>query len=134
MIFNIATAALIYQKYQQNSSDVYIGYPEYALTVTDIVLNCVSVFVCAVAIPILMCIWFTRLNGSLSHNNEQDPKIRGWCNYVCAMILNGPFNIVYSAYVIDFYYSKQIVDQQLFNMSLAIIILNPIFIVLYLCL
>lgn len=133
MIFNIVTAALTYQKYQQNSSDVYVGYPEYVLTVTDIVFNCVSIFICAIAIPLICCCWITELNSSPSSNNKE-PRVRGWCIYICAMILNGPFNIVYSVYVIDFYYTHRLVDEQFFNMSLAIIILNPIFIVFYLCL
>lgn len=127
MILNIATAALIYQNYQQNASNTYVGYTEYTLTITDLVLNCISVFASFMVISVIICC----VGNGGRPKNEVDVKhmaIPG-----CLVLLNGPFNIAYSVFVIECYYAQRIVDEQLFNMSLAIIILNPIFLVIYLC-
>lgn len=118
MIFNIASAALIYQ---QNSSDAIIDHTMYALCMTDVILTLLSAFISIVLIP--CCI---SCDGPSSNPVfEANLMI-----FSCFTILNGPFNFVYSLTVVGHYNDQQTVTEQLFNMSLAIIILNSVFLAL----
>lgn len=125
MIFNIATAALTFQNYQQNASNTYIGSIEYGLTITDIVINCLIVFISVIVLPTIIHVVCESYKHDNNDNNEFVVSCKSLCFVTCIIILNGIFNIIYSITVINLYYTQQIVDKQLFNMTVSILVLNP---------
>jgi hypothetical protein len=103
MVFNIASAALIYQSYQQNSTTAIVTYTEFALSITQLVLVCLNI----------VGIW-----GLI---NKGVPVLISF-----SLLTIQCFNIAYSAYIIEYYNNHSTVTPFLNNIALAIIILNAL--------
>lgn len=130
MIFNIASAALISQSYQQNMSNDYIDYiayvdnTMYTLSVIDAVLIVVLGLFSFAVIPCLCsnagpagCLGCPIFEANLMV-------------FAFLIIIFGPFDFIYSLHVIKHHNDQLAVTEQLFNMSLAIMILNSAFFVI----
>lgn len=100
MVFNIASAGLVWTAHQQNSTNVVIDYTEYALSLTELILIIIE-WVCLLKSAEKVNIFF-----SLSLLTVQ------------------AFNIAYSSYTIEYFNSQNILPMRIINMSLAIIVLN----------
>jgi len=103
MVFNIASAALVYQSYQENSTTAVVTYTEYALSLTELIFVCINI------LGLIMLI------------EKSAPVILSYT----LLIVQG-FNIAYSAYIIEYYNGHPTVTPFLNNMALAIIILNSL--------
>jgi hypothetical protein len=107
MVFNIASAALVYQSYQQsyqqNSTAAAVTYTEFALSITELVFICLNIF---------LVIRLIQKGAQIILSYS--------------LLIVHCFNIAYSAYVIEYYNGNQIVTPFLNNVALAIIILNSL--------
>ncbi len=100
MVFNLASAALVYRDFQQNSTNAYVGEASFALSITELVL---------ISLEIL---WV----------------VLGWpatSPALCLLIVQ-VYNIPFSAFIFQYYNEHKLVDMQLSNMSLAILVLNSL--------
>jgi hypothetical protein len=106
MVFNIASAGLVWTAYQQNGtlvndiSTVSVTYTEYALSITEmvfIILGWLGLFQLAKKEHVVFSLTLLTVQA---------------------------FNIAYSAYVIEYYNSSSLLPMRIINMALAIIILN----------
>lgn len=122
MIFNLASAALIYQSYQQNITGVYINNTESVLCVVDIFLVCFSL-VGIIMSPICY-------NFRCRDHPNNPTSIANLFIFICVIILNGPFNMVFSSNVIIYHRKQDVVNELIINMTLAIMVLNPVFFIL----
>lgn len=104
MVFNLASATLLYQDYLRNSTTAHVTYTEYALSITEWVLIILSLYI------------------TFQRSKKRHVSISLFVFTVQV------FNIVYSANVVEYYNGSTVADQYLTNMSLAIIVLNSIFI------
>lgn len=118
MVFNIASAGLIWTAYQQNStvisdiSSVTVTYTEYALAITQMALIIFGwfIYVCKVTIAVYKEV-------ATGENTIVNP-----CS--CFLFIIQVFNIVFSVYLIIYHNSQSFLPMTIINMSLAIIILN----------
>jgi hypothetical protein len=106
MVFNIASAGLVWTAYQQNMtivsdiSSVSVTYTEYALSITEMVLILIG--------------WVGLLQLAKTVNIV----------FSLTLLTVQAFNIAYSAYIIEYYNSQALLPMRIINIALAIIILN----------
>jgi hypothetical protein len=104
-VFNIASAALTWQSYLQNSTDTHVSYNSYCLSITELAFVCV----------VMLC-WLAII--SVAQNNINIFPI--------TFITINFFNIVYSNYTITYFSNHIPVDLNYANMTLAIMIINSL--------
>ena len=103
MIFNLASAALIVEQYNQTGT---VTYTNYALSLTDLVLLCI----------ILPCSW----RNVISRKNLNIFLIS------IPLFLNVINNIVYSGFVIHFYNKNLSYNENFIYYSIAILVTNSL--------
>jgi len=103
MVFNIASASLVLQSYQHNSTDSPVTYTEFALSITEIAFVCFNIWR-------ILSLVKKGVHVSISFS----------------LLIVQCFNIAYSAYVIEYFNGQRDVTTYLSNMALAIIILNTL--------
>jgi hypothetical protein len=100
MVFNLASAGLVYTAYNNNATNVLINNTEFGLSITEIVLIVIE--------------WVLLLQVAASVHI-----------FVSLPLLTvQAFNIAYSAYVIEYYNSQIPLPLRIINIALAIIVLN----------
>jgi hypothetical protein len=104
MVLNIASAGLTWTALQQNSTDSYVSYSSYCLSITQLAL-----------IVFYLYTMFADKN---------DKYILSFFLLVVQV-----YNIAYSAYVIQYYQEHILIDTKFANMTLAIFILNSLWLV-----
>ncbi len=107
MIFNLASASLIYQEYNQNkneTNEIFITYPEYCLSITDLFFMVMGLVV------------------FLNIPHERNRNVQYTISF--ALLTIEAFNIAFSSYVIDYHNENRELTKNILNMALAIIILN----------
>jgi hypothetical protein len=111
MIFNLASAALIYKEYKQNNNgtyDIFTTYPEFCLSVTELFF-------------IILFIFFNIF--IIITNPDYRPKQKQILPFISIV---EAFNIAFSSFVIEFYNEERQFTQNIINIALAIIILNSL--------
>lgn len=100
MVFNLASAGLTWSSWLANSTTAAVSYDAYCLSITELALICVSV-----------CLILTTTQ-----------------NQVVSFLLFTAqvYNMAYSILAIQHYNGHIPVDQTFANMTLSILILNPL--------
>ncbi len=99
MVFNIASAGLVWTDYKKNATDVYVTHTEYALSITQIVFVVLG--------------WIAILH-------QKNTNVI----FSISLFIVQIFNIAYSAYIIEYYNNQEVLPLRIIDMTLAIIILN----------
>lgn len=99
MVFNLASSILVYQDFSANSTNTYVTYTEYALSITEIAFVCIAFFALFTVKKTIVSLFLLTVQ---------------------------IYNIVYSAKIIQFYEQHVLVNNELNNMSIAIIVLNTL--------
>lgn len=111
MVFNIASAGLIWNDYLKNSTHVQVTHTEYSLAITEISL------ISFTWLLFIICL----------------PKIKTNFIFLICVLTNQAFNVAFGSYLIKYHENQDFLPMFVINMALAIIIINSIFLSISCC-
>jgi len=106
MVFNLASAGLVWTDYLKNGTNVKITTTEFGLSITEIVFT-----------VLYWAVLFSKIINS-SRSTKQFISV--------SILIVESFNIAYSAYIIEYYNTQTVLPITVINMTLAIIIIDSI--------
>ncbi len=112
MVFNIASAALIWTAYQQNATNIIINRTEYALSLTEIVCIVIG--------------WVFHILTVCTHRKLNVMSM-------VSISVVEVFNIIYSSFIIEYYHKHTSLPLDIVSMAITIIIFNCLVICFSFC-